>query len=93
MVSSSNVSFTCAASGLPRPNITWFFLSNDGSIMVSMNVDTDDFAITTVAGDDVMSTLTLYDVQPYLSGTYTCDVSNGVGQDMAMAMLTIHSME
>ncbi len=96
VVASSNVSFTCAASGLPRPTITWFFISNDGSIMVSMRVDTDNFTITSVAGDDerqVMSTLTFYAVQPYLSGTYTCNVSNEVDQDSAIATLTVHSKE
>ena len=93
MVATSNVSFTCAASGLPRPDITWFFISNDGSIMVTMRVDTDNFIITTDGERQVMSTLTFYTVQPFLAGVYTCNVSNDVAEDITMATLTIHSKE
>ncbi len=64
--------FECTASGLPRPNITWF---NPNSTSLTSVVD----GVTMNMGDrDIVSTLTLSATAPSDSGTYTCSAGNNV---------------
>ena len=65
--------FTCTASGLPTPSITW--TNPDGRILASdaSNIE----IIDTVTNRQVMSTLRISSTSS-VSGTYYCNTSNGV---------------
>ena len=75
VVTSPNMAnFTCTASGLPTPSITW--TNPDGGVLAS---DASNIEITdTVTNRQVMSTLIISSTSPSVSGNYYCNASNGV---------------
>lgn len=82
-----NVTFMCVAVGLPRPNITWFFLLNEVPIELS-----PAFISTSNGVNDreVVSVFILENIQPVMAGRYTCNATNEVGTDATIANLTVH---
>ncbi len=90
MTSPDTATFNCIASGLPTPNITW--TSPSGTELLS---DQNNIEITNVVVDrTVMSTLTISNTSPSVSGRYQCSASNGVvipeAVTNATADLTVH---
>jgi len=72
-----SVTFTCTATGNPRPDITW--TDQDGN-MVGM---TSDIVNTT----SIQSTLTLSNLQDENFDNYTCTATNMFCNDSAIALL------
>ncbi len=91
MVEPNGVQFDCVAEGFPRPIITWYINQTGNTTEIS---DTTDFNITTAigAGDrQVMSSLRVNRVRPFLAVDYICNASNVVNDDIRIAALTVHS--
>ena len=95
VVSAGNTTFTCVAEGLPRPTISWFFTVRNGSLL---ELPRDDSTLglsiedTTGPGDRVkMSAINITNILPFLSTTYTCEASNEVDTQVAVANLTVLS--
>ncbi len=70
-----SATFECTASGLPRPNITWF---NPNSTSLTPGMDGVTITDTDMGDRDIVSTLTLSATAPSDSGTYTCSAGNNV---------------
>ena len=90
VLTSTNSIFTCIAIGIPRPNITWVYLLDGDQIVFSP----DNYSIKVAIGTgdfQIMSTLTLDNTQPFMSGVYGCNASNEVGSELDVANLTIYS--
>ena len=69
------VSFTCTASGVPRPNITWFSPSSE-TLMSGNNGVT---IMEMEEGDrEIVSTLSIATTAPSVAGQYRCVADNGV---------------
>ena len=82
-----NVTFSCSASGIPRPILRWERVSVNGSLLPTEN----DIIIEEMMGErEVVSSLTIVAVQPCDSGQYTCVAINVVGTTTAVATLTVH---
>ena len=75
MIAPGAVSFTCTASGVPRPNITWFSPSSE--TLVSGN---NGVIITEMQDGDreIVSTLSIATTAPSVAGQYSCVAENGV---------------
>jgi len=73
-----SVTFTCTATGNPRPDITW--TDQDGN-MVGM---TSDMVINVIT---IQSTLTLSNLQDEDFDNYTCTATNIFGSDSVTALL------
>ena len=75
MTAPGAVSLTCTASGVPRPNITWF--SPTSETLISGN---NGVTITEMQeGDrDIVSTLSIATTTPSVAGQYRCVADNGV---------------
>ena len=69
------VSFTCTASGVPRPTITWFSPSSE-TLMSGNN----GVAIMEMQEGDreIVSTLSIATTAPSVAGQYRCVADNGV---------------
>jgi len=73
-----NVTFTCNATGIPLPNITWMD-ENDNSVLVGSDMIIDNTTI--------LSTLTLSNLQNDDFDKYTCTAANMYGSDNITALL------
>jgi len=71
--------FTCTATGIPLPTITW--MDQDGNIVGITN----DMVIT--GGTTIQSTLTLSDLQDDDFDNYTCTATNMFVSDDATVLL------
>ncbi len=71
----NSATFGCAASGLPRPNITWF---NHNITSLTSGVDGVTITDMNMGDRDIVSTLTLSATAPSDTGTYTCSTDNNV---------------
>ena len=88
VVAPGNVTFTCVAEGVSRPNITWFFLHSE---LGPIQAPSDTFSLNEGPGErEVMSTLTITNSQPVNGGMYSCNASNEVSTETATATLTVH---
>lgn len=90
VLTSTNSILTCTAIGIPKPNITWVYFFDDNLLVFSP----DEYSIEVAIGPgnfQTMSTLTLNNVQPFMSGVYGCNASNEVGSEIDVANLTIYS--
>ena len=78
-----NVSFRCAAFGIPRPNITWMFAPANGMPMEPLNdgiiIDMDDRSIRVE--------LNLTNITSGDFGAYYCVANNMFNNDTARALL------
>jgi len=71
--------FTCTATGIPLPTITW--MDQDGNMVdTASSVDIDD-------GTARQSTLTLSNLQDDDFDNYTCTATNVFGSDNETALL------
>jgi len=71
-----NVTFTCTATGIPLPNITWM---NESIMLMSSDMIIDSTTI--------LSTLTLSNLQDDDFDNYTCTATNMFGSDDSTALL------
>ena len=71
--------FSCAATGLPRPKITWY-THNESDAPESVNVSDVRVTVTEVVigGRELMSNLTLRSVLPSDAAFYDCVAENVV---------------
>ncbi len=74
VTSPSTATFTCTASGLPRPTITWMDPDNNPL----MNGGDISIASMEVGNRDIMSTLQVMKTSASVSGTYTCSTDNSI---------------
>ena len=72
-----NVTFTCMATGIPLPNITW--TDEDDTMLMG-----SDMVINTTS---IQSTLTLSNLQDEDFDNYTCTATNMFGSDNVTALL------
>ena len=72
-----NVTFTCIASGIPLPNITW--TDEDDTMLMG-----SDMVINTT---NIQSTLTISNLQDEDFDNYTCTATNMFGSDNVTALL------
>ena len=69
------VSFICTASGVPRPNITWFSPSSETLMFGSNGVTIMEMQ----EGDrEIVSTMSIATTAPSVAGQYRCVADNGV---------------
>jgi len=73
-----SVTFTCTATGIPLPTITWMD-ENDNSVLVGSDMIIDDITI--------LSTLTLSSLQNDDFDNYTCTATNMFGSDNVITLL------
>ncbi len=93
-VEGMNVSFVCAASGRPRPNISWYRDSVNNSLL-PVNLSSVRVTVSqTEEGERVLvGELTLRNVLPSDSGVYHCIAENIVDSDMRNATLAVNGEE
>ena len=99
-LSGSSVNFTCAATGKPRPAISWFrndsklltnHLSGGGIPVVITNSVMGNCTITDPPSQCVSSsTLQILNTRAVDSGEYTCIASNEAGSDTVMINLIVN---
>ena len=82
--------FSCTADGVPRPNITWWRVYNNGTEVEVM--EDSSTQITTTAQNDrlMMTALTFNETQPFRSGMYVCQATNLLDSARATAELTVN---
>ena len=83
----ATVHFTCAAIGMPAPNIHWTALKNGVSVTINSNL----YNISDITENQTVSILNLFKVTPAIAGTYTCIVNNTIGMDTRSAQLIVYS--
>jgi len=78
--------FTCQATGIPIPNISWYFNGApvEDTITVKYMVSEMSFNPTTKN-----STLRVINVESSDSGTYTCKAVNSISSDTSSGVLSI----
>ena len=83
--------FLCAATGRPRPSITWYRDGTNDSLL-AVNVSDPRVIVTeTEMGErELISNLTINDVLPSDSNVYRCIAENDVDSDMRNATLTVN---
>ena len=69
------VSFTCTASGVPRPNVTWFSPSSVTLVSGNNGVTTMEMM---EEKREIVSTLSIATTAPSVAGQYRCVAENGV---------------
>ena len=85
-VQPDSVTFTCVATGLPRPDIVWFFKDNNGTIIGGL------VAIDVISRGErqIASSLSLANAFPLAAGEYTCVAENVVDKTESSAVLSVH---
>ena len=89
-----SATFLCAATGRPRPTITWYRTVGDSDAQERVNVS--DVRVTVMEnqnGDrELMSNLTVTNVLPSDAATYVCFAENIVDVAMSNDTLTVNGM-
>ena len=87
VVEYQDATFSCLATGRPRPTITWFRLSDMTQLQSSADFTIQDMEI----GDrERRNNLTIIGTKPSDAGDYFCMAVNEPGIDMDQATLTVH---
>ncbi len=83
--------FLCAATGRPRPCITWYRDGTNDSFL-AVNVSDPRVIVTeTQMGErELISNFTINDVLPSDSNVYRCIAENDVNSDMSNTTLTVN---
>ena len=85
---------TCTVTGTPRPNITWYMLtdSSNGTVEVIKNTRYDIMEAVSTGGDknmQVVSVLTISNTTMDDTGVYTCNATNVQGSDVDSGRLDV----
>ena len=93
-VEGMSVTFFCAATGRPRPTITWYRTIDDSDTQERVNVlDNRVTVIENENGDrELMSNLSVTNVLPLDTATYICFAENVVGFDKSNDTLTVNGI-
>ena len=90
VVQPATSTFTCMATGRPRPVITWFFEDSEGSRTEAVLMD-GVFTLPMPFGETVVQiSLTFDRTAPNVAGVYVCVAENIVDTTEASAVLTVH---
>ena len=76
-----SVTFMCRATGVPRPNVTWSFIPNEGSptpVPLFEMFGEDQISEMEIGDRETSSNLTIVKVSPSNAGNYTCTAENEV---------------
>ena len=85
------MTFTCVATGRPRPVIAWFFEDSEGNRTAVESMESMVNISETLSGDrQIDSFLTLSMTAPMDAGLYVCMADNIVDTTEASAVLTVH---
>lgn len=88
MTEGDRVELNCTASGIPLPEIEWFV--NEGEVPITTDGTTTLINTVPEGMSGITSTLSLLDIQFAGSGTYVCMAINSLGNDTALAVLTVY---
>ena len=88
VVEPQDATFSCLATGRPRPNIVWTRLSD----MVQLQNQSGLYRIEEqeIGDRERRSNLTIVGTQPSDAGAYTCMAVNEPGNAIQQATLTVH---
>ena len=88
VVEPQDATFSCLATGRPRPDIVWIRLSD----MTQLRSQSANFMIEEqeVGDRERRSNLTIVDTQPSDAGAYACVTVNEPGSATRQATLTVH---
>ena len=90
VVQPATSSFTCMATGLPRPIIAWFFEDSEGSRTEVVSMD-GVLTVPVPFGERVVQNTLILDVTaPMDAGLYVCVAENIADTTEASAVLTVH---
>ena len=90
VIQPATASFTCTATGRPRPVITWFFEDSEGNRteVVAMS---SVFTVPVPFDERVVQNALILDATaPMDAGLYVCVADNIVTSSEASAILTVH---
>ena len=93
VVQPDSVTFTCVATGLPRPVVTWFFEDSEGSrieLVSGGDFSIDESMLSQTGEREAQSVLTIDFIAPMDAGLYVCVAENIVDTTEASAVLTVH---
>ena len=84
--------FTCNATARPRPHITWWRVNVNGSLdIVNYEINKTIIESLPIGKErELISSLTILDVQPSDAGIYLCRAENRAGLASESAILTVH---
>ena len=89
-VEGMSVTFLCAATGRPRPTITWYTYDGNSTKEVNSASDVRVTVTDEEMGDrEGMSYLTLRSVLPSDAADYICHADNGVGNGRVSRSATL----
>ena len=84
--------FMCIATGLPRPEFSWFFLES-GSGNITQIFNSTQYTVSSKDESDdrgIMGTLMVLATVPSDTGVYRCVATNVVSMMSQNATLTVH---
>ena len=91
VVEPQNATFSCLATGRPRPDIVWTKLSDMTQLQNQRSQSADFMIEEQEIGDrERRSNLTILDTQPPDAGAYACVGMNEPGTEREQAILTVH---
>ena len=94
VTSPANASLTCEADGVPAPTITWLREVQGALEEVPTVVEDDNITLITITQTQMtrttVSTIRFFLTQPPFAAAYTCRVSNLLGTNEQVSVLTIH---
>ena len=88
VVQPATATFTCIATGRPRPVITWFFEDSEGNRIEVVAMDCIFSA--PINERDFQSSLVVQLTAPVDAGVYVCVSDNIVNSAEASAVLAVH---
>ena len=80
--------FTCQATGIPIPNISWYFNGAPVEKNNTMKYMISDTSLNPIAKN---SSLTVVNILPSDNGTYTCVAANFASSDSSSGVLNVNS--
>ena len=83
-----NITFLCQAVGIPVPDISWYF----NGVMINVSDNSSKYMIMSRSLNitTTENTLTVHNVTSSDVGTYTCNVTNVVGNDSTSGHLQVN---
>ena len=92
-----SATFLCAATGRPRPTITWYrTIDDDSDTQERVNVSDVRVTVTEIENEngdrELMSNLTVTNVRPSDTAIYICIAENVVDMDMRNVTFDVNGM-